>query len=889
VLALTDLTVNRAREPIGIAADRLAFGWKLVSTEPDTLQTRYRIVAHVDGNVVWDSGIVDSDRSVAVAWGGAALAARGRVQWSVQVWDNHDRVAQAASTFEIGLSDPADWRASFIEPAEEQDPLQRHPAALFRREFDAPRKVTRARLYATAHGIYEARINGALVTDALFMPGFTVYDRRLQYQTFDVTSLLREGSNCIGVIVTDGWYRGSHGSHQKTNSFGTQLGFLAQLEFVFDDGSIEIVTTDPDWRSGSGSIRLCDLHLGARIDAALEPAGWDQIGFDAASWRPVRVVAHDLGRLVAQEGPLSRVIEEIPGIALLKTPSGATVVDFGQNIAGHVRFSIYGERGAEIQMLPFEVLDHTGNPCFGTTVLPDEYGGRKYNLQKHRWTFRLSGNGLDRFEVRHTYAGFRYVLVEGWPGPLHPADVIACVAHSDMAQTGSFECSDARVNRLQENIAWSLRGNFVEIPTDCPNREKAGWTGDMYNFIATATLNRDVSGITRRWMKDVVADQDKRGEGRVTCVSPNTRTYREGVAERDGCAGWADAIAKVPWSLYQAYGDPGILAESYPAILAFIDFCESRARQVGRATYFVPKRLLNPWHWARHRHLITAGVQYGDWFRPGENLLLRYLLNQIFPPALEVNAIYARTLEMGAEIAAVLGKIDEAQRLRKRHAEVVEAFRAEFLRRGGRLTLDEQQAYVLALAFDLLPEAARQGAANRLAELIAANGYRLKTGFVSTPHLLPQLTRFGQHALAGKLLLQEERPSWLYEVKRGATTVWESWDGIAEDGRVIPASQNHFSLGAAGEWLFTDLGGIQAVEAGYRRLRIAPRPIDGLTSCACSLETPYGLVKVRWQVEGRAFALEVGIPPNTRAEIFLPNGERRDVGSGPRRFTAPLA
>lgn len=891
MLELADLTVNRMTAPLGIGGEHLVFGWKLTSDVPDTMQKGYRLVARDpdSGNAapLWDSGDTESSQSVAIPWRGPALSSRQRVLWTVEVIDNHGRAAQGEGEFELGLLLTRDWQAQFIETAAEQDPTQRHPAVLFRHQFRLDRKPLRARLYATAHGVYEARVNGAAVSPALLAPGFTVYDRRLQVQTYDVTSMVREGDNALGVIVCDGWYRGGHGSHHKTNSYGTQAALLAQLEVTYEDGGREIIATSPQWRCGSGAIRFCDFHRGVVIDAALHVQGWDRPGFPDAGWQPARAATHDFGRLLAQEGPLSSVQEMIPAIAVLGAPDGSVVLDFGQNLVGHVRFSVAGRAGHEIRMLPVETLDARGNPYDGTTVMP-EFDRKKPRIPRHRWVFRLSGAQSDEFDARFTLAGFRYLVVENWPGELKVADVIACVVHSEMRSLGRFECSDGRINRLQSNVNWSLRGNFAEIPTDCPGREKAGWTGDIYGFAPTATLIRDVSGVVRRWLKDVAADQDKRGHGIVTCVSPNTKTYVEGIPWADGSAAWGDAIVAVPWALYQACGDASVLAESYLPMQKWIAFCERRASKFGRAAWLAPQRLLNPRHWLRNRYLMTSGFQYGDWMRPGVSLVRGMLRGFTVPPVFESTAIFAYSLDLMARIATVLGRAEDAMRCRELHAKVVKAFRDEFVLSDGRLSIDEQYAHVLALAFDLLPEPARQPAADRLAALVAQNGGLLRTGFMTTPHLMLQLTRYGHHAVAEVLMMQDRRPSWLYQVARGATTVWETWDGVLEDGSILPASQNHFSLGAVSRWLYEQVGGLSAAEPGYRRIRVAPKPLRGLSHCRVEHETPYGLAASAWEIRGNDLLLDVSIPANTTAVVCLPDGKNHEIGSGGHRYVAPL-
>ena len=827
---------------IGTASPRLS--WRVESSCQNWRQTAYEIEADGCGG----TGRVESDQSVLVAWPFAPLASRERVSLRVRVWD-HEGVASEWSdplTLEAGLLTPDEWSARFVTPAWDEDPGQVHAAPFVRRSFTLRPDIRSARLYVTALGLYEAQLNGQVVGDHVLAPGWTVYDERLRYHTFDVTALVKEGDNAIGAILGDGWFRGRLGfGGGRSNIYGERLALLAQLEVTYADGSSERIVTDEGWRAATGPILASGIYDGETYDARREFAGWSTAGFDDSSWSGTRVVEWDFNTLEAPLGPPVRRAETIAPVTIWTSPSGKTLVDFGQNLVGWLSIRVQGEAGQTLTLRHAEVLEH------------GELSVRPLRYARATDRYTLKGGGVETWQPRFTFHGFRYAEVEGWPGELKPQDLSAVVVHSDMERTGWFETSDAMLNQLTQNIVWGMRGNFVDVPTDCPQRdERLGWTGDLEVFSPTASFLYDVSGLLRSWLRDL-AEEQRRSGGAVPHVVPNALG-----ASAAGAAAWADAATIVPWVLYQNFADPQILADQFDSMCMWVDHVAAIAGE-GR--------------------LWDKGFQFGDWLDPTA------------PPdkpaqartdkTIVASAYFVRSADLVAKAAGVLGRAEAEQRHKTLAAEARAAFAREYVTPAGRLMNDAETAYALALAFDLLPTAEqRQRAGKRLAELVRESGYRIRTGFVGTPIICDALCSTGHYAAAFKLLLQRECPSWLYPVTMGATTIWERWDSLLPDGSVNPGemtSFNHYALGAVADWMVRTIGGLNVVEPGYRRVSIQPRPGGGLTRCRTRHVSAYGLVESAWTLDGTTFNLDVIIPPNTSAVVILPGQDTPiEVGSG---------
>ncbi len=858
-VSVFDLRIEHLRETLGAGAARPRLSWKVQTGVPGWRQAAYEISADLPGAALLgampsSSGQVESDQSVLVDWPFAPLASRQQAVVRLRVWGQDGSASPWSQPLpvETGLLQAGDWRAQFISPAWDEDPAQSNPAPYLRREFEVRPGVQSARLYITALGLYEAQINGTKVGDHLLAPGWTVYDTRLRYQTFDVTGMLQEGPNAIGAILGDGWFRGRIGfGGGRRNISGPHLALLAQLEIHYANGERQVLVSDERWRASTGPILSDSIYDGESYDARLEQTGWSQPGFDQGGWSAVRHLAWDQNTLEAPLGPPVRCTERLEPAAITRSPAGKTLVDFGQNLVGWLSIRVQGPAGQTITLRHAEVLEN------------GELGTRPLRLALATDTYTLKGGGVETWEPRFTFHGFRYAEVQGWPGELRPQDICAWVVHSDMERTGWFECSDPLLNRLHENVVWGMRGNFVDVPTDCPQRdERLGWTGDLQVFSPTASFLYDCSGFLESWLKDLAIEQRKCG-GIVPPVVPNV------LGDAMGAAAWADAAVVVPWVCYQRFGDAGLLARQFESMRAWVDYVTDAAGK---------------------KRLWLTGFQFGDWLdpsappdKPGQARADKRLV---------ASAYFARSAELVGRAAEVLGREADQAHYLALAAEVRAAFASEYITPAGRMLSDAETAYALALEFDLLPTAAqRQRAGQQLAELVREGGYHIRTGFVGTPLICDALCHAGYPAAAYRLLLQQECPSWLYPVSMGATTIWERWDSMLPDGAINPGemtSFNHYALGAVADWMQRSLAGLAPAGPGYRRLEIRPLPGGGLTYAYAGYQTPYGLASCAWRLADAKLHLEVVVPPNASASVWLPGGAGPlEVGSGAWNWSVP--
>jgi alpha-L-rhamnosidase len=844
------------REAIGIGERRPRISWKVLTDDPGWSQCAYEVEVEdtVSGSTA-SSGRVEDDECVLAPWPGSSLGSRDRRAVRVRVWGPMDERPSAWSEpahVEAGLLEPGDWTARLITPHVDDSAPDERPPALFRREFLIAGDVVAARLYATAHGVYQAEINGLRVGDHVLAPGWTSYHHRLRYQTFDVTSLLRVGGNTIGIVVGDGWFRGHLGFHGgQRDVYGDHIGAYAQLEVRFADGTLQQFVTDEHWRSARGPIRTSGIYAGETYDAREERTGWSAPGHGDGGWAGVRVRPLDVTTLVAPAGPPIRRMEELKPVAITTSISGRTLVDFGQNLVGRLRIRVKGPAGTTVTLRHAEVVVD-GELC--TRPLRSAAATDSYTLR--------GDDAGEEWEPMFTFHGFRYAEVSGWPGELHADDVRAVVIHSDMERTGWFECSDPLVTRLHENVVWSMRGNFVDIPTDCPQRdERLGWTGDIAAFVPTASFLYDCAGLLSSWLRDLALEQQQYG------TVPHYVPWVPSHLPATPTAAWGDAAVIVPWVLYQRFTDQAILEAQYASMTAWVDQVASIAGD---------------------SHLWDAGFQFGDWLdpaappeRPSDARTDPYLI---------ATAYHALTARIVAETAALLGREEDYRRYAELATAVRAAFCDEFVSASGHLLDDTQTAYALALGFDLLPTSAqRERAGRRLAELVAAEDHRIGTGFVGTPVVCDALTMVGELDAAYGLLMQRECPSWLYPVTMGATTVWERWDSLLPDGRVNPGqmtSFNHYAFGAVADWLHRTVVGLAPAAVGYRRVLVEPHPGGGLTHARAAHETPYGRVEVAWRRNGGSLDVEVTVPPGITALVRLPQPGWTpvEVGGGHHAF-----
>ena len=683
--------------------------------------------------------------------------------------------------------------------------------------------------------------------------------------------------NAVGALLGSGWYRGEIGFSGQRNHYGDRLALLCQIRITYRDGREETVMSDGSWKASTGPILMSGIYHGETYDARLEKDGWTQAGFDDRQWSGVRTASYPKENLVAPAGPPVRKQEELRPVKILRTPAGETVADMGQNMVGWVRLKVRGPAGTTVTLRHAEVLDKQGN--FYTTNL---------RAAKQTVKYMLKGGGEETFEPHFTFQGFRYIAVDGYPGDLSAESLTGVVIHSDMARTGEFEASKPLINQLQHNIVWGQKGNFLDVPTDCPQRdERLGWTGDAQVFARTAAFNMQVAPFFTKWLRDVAADQ--LGTGSVPHVVPNV------LGEGAGAAGWADAAVIIPWTLYLSYGDERILAEQYDSMARWVEYERKRAGD---------------------DFIWTGDFHFGDWLDFGAASRGSFGAT---PTDLIATAFFAHSTSIMHRVAQVLGKTDDAARYDELHSKIRSAFQAKFVKEDGSVGNNTQTAYVLALQFDLLPEVLRPVTAKRLAGEVRERGH-LTTGFLGTPYLCPVLSRYGYLDEAYMLLNRQEYPSWLYPVRQGATTIWERWDGIKPDGTFQDPgmnSFNHYAYGAIGEWMYREMAGIEIDPAapGYKHVLIQPQPGGGFTRARASHQSPYGRVSSGWTLENGRLELDVEIPANTRATVRLPGarimdvaesgralagtkgitGQRQDgsstvlrIGSGHYRFTYPI-
>jgi alpha-L-rhamnosidase len=853
VPSLAHLRCEYKVDPIGIDSLHPRLSWQLQSEARGVVQTAYRIQVAPDvakwteGHLLWDTGKVASDRSIHIPYEGPVLESGHRYHWRVRVWDGEGRASRwsAPASWEMGLLRPGDWSAAWITPAGDEDTSKPQPAPMLRGTFRVDGAVTSARAYVTSLGLYEMEINGRPVGDQVFTPGWTSYHNRIQYQVYDVTEHLRRGENVIGATLGDGWYRGYMGWGDARNLYGEHLALLCELRITHADGRVQVAGTDETWRSATGPILHSDIYMGEAYDARLERPGWSAPGSDDSDWAGVRTVEQSKEILVAPAGPPVRRIDEIRPVGILETPAGETVVDMGQNMVGWVRLRVQGPGGTRVTLRHAEVLDKEGN--FYTANL------RK---AKQEVTYVLKGDGDEVYEPHFTFQGFRYVAVEGYPGELTPESLTGIVIHSDMLRTGRFQTSDPLLNQLQHNIRWGQKGNFLDVPTDCPQRdERMGWTGDAQVFARTAAFNMEVAGFFTKWLADLAADQNDNGS--VPHVVPDVLSRPGRFA--GGSAAWADAAAIIPWTMYLSYEDTRFLENQYESMKAWVEY---QRDQAGEALVW------------------NTGQHFGDWLAFASTA-------SDYPGAttgkdLIATAFFAYSTDRLQKAATVLGRTEDAAEYAALLAAIKKAFQREFVTAAGRVGENTQTAYVLALHFDLLPEEQRAEAARRLAEEVQGRGH-LTTGFAGTSYLCPVLSRYGYLDVAYQLLHRKEYPSWLYPVTQGATTIWERWDGQRPDGSfqsVGMNSFNHYAYGAIGEWMYRVVAGLEIdpAEPGYRHVLVQPQPGGGLTSVEARLETLYGEAAAAWTLrDDDRFEVLAVVPPNTRGTVRLPNALLEEV------------
>lgn len=838
-----------------VATAHPRLSWRVRTETPDWRQSSAELT---DGT---DTIALEGDASVLVDWPFRPLAPGEEREVRVRVTDTAGTTSPWSVPLPVaaGFLGADEWVAAPVGLADAAAEAQ---PALVRTSFRLERPVRRALLFWTALGAAEPEINGTPVSDDVLSPGWTSYRDRLVHETVDVTTLLAVGDNVLGATLAGAWYTEKYGFFTFTDRvYGDQPSFLAQLRVTYEDGLVEtLAATGPGWEaSADGPVRASGIYAGEEQD--LRRAA--QTVSDGATWAPARVGAvarpgyETVPTPEARMAPPVRRIQSAPVAARLQTPSGGTVLDFGQNLVGRLRLRVRGAAGTRVTVRHAEVLD------------AGELALRPLRNARAEASFVLSG-GDDVLESRFTFYGFRYAQVEGVD--IADADVEAVVLHSDLVRTGWFSSSHGLLDRLHENVVWGMRGNFLSIPTDCPQRdERLGWTGDLQVFAPTASFLYDSAGFLTSWLRDLALEQE-RHDGVVPLVIPAALPSFGGGGP---VAAWGDAATVVPSVLHERFGDRAVLAAQYPSMRAWVEAVRRDAGDGG---------------------LWAGRMQLGDWLdpsappdKPGQAKVDADIV---------ATACFARSLRLVAEAAALLGHDADADLYRDLAERSRRAFVSEYVTPAGRMMSDAPTAYALALRFDLVRDAPTRAAlADRLAALVREGGYRIGTGFVGTPLVADALSDGGHLAAAERLLLQTECPSWLYPVTMGATTVWERWDSLLPDGSVNPGemtSFNHYALGAVADWLHRTVAGLAPAAPGYRRLRIAPRPLASLDHASARHETPYGTAAVQWRRDGQHVRITAVVPPNTTAEVDLPGipvegtTVPATVGSGTHEWTVTV-
>ena len=826
-MRLYDLRTEYRVNPIGLTAKTPRFSWKIESQEKDTLQTAYEIhVTDEKGKLVWNSGKRASDQSVLIPYEGEALASETLYTVQVSVADNHGNTESVEGTFETGIFDNTEFKAQMIT----SDFLEEGTACpIFGKTFALDKKVKKAHLYATAHGVYEVTLNGQTVGDYRMAPGWTSYHNRLQYQIYDVTETLAT-DNKIEITVGNGWYKGILGFYCQPNQYGTQVGAFAELHVEYEDGSKEVIATDETWSVKTGEIRYSEIYMGETVDT------------DAPEIAEGKAVVKEFDKavLTAQENEPVRITERISGKELITTPKGERLVDFGQIVTGVVEVHVKGEKGQKIVIRHAEVLDKDGN------FYPE-------TLRQAKSIDTFICNGEEQiFRPHFTFHGFRYICVEGLE-EFTADQFVACVTHSDMEKTGDFNCSNQKINQLQSNITWSQRDNFLDIPTDCPQRdERLGWTGDAQVFSWTAAFNRNTALFYTKWMRDVAAESSL--EKGVPHVVPD-------ILGQYSASAWSDVAVIVPWVVYQIYGDKGILEENWKCMHEWVDYIKNNCGENG---------------------LWQTGFQYGDWLAlDKEESADRTGATDKYMIA---NAYYLYVTELVKETAEVLGKADEAAKYADLYETTLDAFQREYYTETGRIVSETQTGAILSLYFNIAREKDRKRILNTLLTNIANHKNHLATGFVGTPYICHTLSENGEHEMAATLFMKEDYPSWLYAVNMGATTIWERWNSIKPDGTFDESgmnSLNHYAYGSVGDWMYRKIAGLSQLEPGYKKFQVKPMFVKGIEEWGTEFESVYGKIVAKTSCKNGKIHVHVEVPANTTAVIILPEKEEvHEVGSG---------
>lgn len=836
------LKVEYLTAPLGIDIVKPRFFW---NCEGGVKQTAYRIVCRRLDKTVWDSGKVPSSSMTQIPYAGEPLRSRDLITWTVQLWDEQDREGEpTASQFELGLLDAADWNAKWIRGSYTVNPTRRYPVDCFRKCFDTA-DVVKARLYITACGVYEAKLNGQRCGDFILAPGVTDYRKRIQYQTVDVTKLLKNGENRLTVQLADGWYRGSCGAWGLRNQYGTQTKLLAQLEITHTDGTVQTVVSDESWRwSNDGPILLADNKDGETVDARRQPSYCGKAR--PAHCRIIPTASNNVPVTEHEHLTAEKII----------TPGGKTVLDFGQNMAGYLAFRVAARTGQKLTLFFGEMLDKNGE--FTQANIQLTMGQKTTPLQKVEYTCR---EGLNEYKTTFAVFGFRYVLVESdLETEIDPTAFEAIAVYSDLEQVGFFRCSHPLINRLVDATVWSAKSNHLDVPTDCPTRERHAWTGDAQIFFETAGYLFDFAAFSRKYLLDVYDWQ--RPNGRLPHIAP------DGGADfymwpMNGSVGWSDIGVLYPHKYEKFYHDDSLLQRFYPGMAQYARFMIRRCGK--RMPIFGEKIKLSR---ENRKYLVNLGQSYGEWSEPADICVFHW--TDFCAPHPEVSTAYtAFVMGIMAAAAEQYGTPEDVKLFREYHEGCKRAYQELVTTDAYPLDTDRQARQVRPLALDLLTEEQREFAKPRLIRALENYHWRLGTGFLSTPLILDVLAGIDTES-AYRLLENEQIPGWLSMPRLGATTIWESWEGPYNQQGAGAGSLNHYSKGAVCAWLFGTVGGIRP--DGENHFTIAPRPGGSLTHAAASYTSIYGKVESSWEKTDTGTHFTVTIPANCEAVVYLPDG-----------------
>ena len=822
-------------------------GWVISGDGRNEIQKSYHLQMAKNQeftNLVYDSGEVFSDASAHIRPDGVSLESMTKyhLRIKVKMIDGQESAWSEPVYFLTALCNN-EWTARFISADSDED-SENSKGTYVRKEFKVEKEVAEAYISATALGLYELYFNGKRVGKDELTPGFTSYDKHLVYQTYEVTELLQQGENAVGAMIGAGWFKGKICFIERYNNYGSRSAFLGQLVIKYKDGSSETIITDNSWKGNDAPVVFAEIYDGEIYDAAKEIKGWNEAGLEDGAWHEVEEIPYDMSVLTAQGSAKVTEIESVSVKRLFKTPQGDTVLDFGQNLTGWIHIKTSGKRGDEIKLDCFEVLDKEGN------VYLDNLRGAKQQIY-----YIFGEDGEIEYHPSFSFMGFQFAKISKYPGEPKAEDFVAYAVHSDMGDTGTFECSNADVNQLQSNIRWGMKGNFVDVPTDCPQRnERMGWTGDAQIFCRTASYIMNTYNFYRKWLRDLEVDQTP--EGGVPHIVPDMLTGRkiddwllsQGT---HSAAAWADAAVIMPWVIYQTYGDTAILEKQYKSMQGWVDFMRNHAED----------------------YIWNYKMQFGDWValdaEEGSYL-------GATPNDLTCTAYFAYTTSLFVKACKVLGKTEEVKVYSDLYDKIVDKYRRTFFTADGKMTAQTQTAHILSLYFGLTPDKYKGTVISGLKELLAKENGHLVTGFVGTPYFCHALSENGHTKEAYELLLKDDFPSWLYQVKKGATTIWEHWDGIKPDGSMWSAdmnSFNHYAYGAVGEWLYRVSAGIEIddEQPGYKHIVFQPHIGGGLHYVKGEFESIYGKIKSHWSIDGDIVTMNYEIPVNTTATIHLDN------------------